>query len=168
MSPARTGITAWPRMGPEFEISPDHVNCGPVNRHARGQRARVGVEPWEQWQDRRVNVEQLIRPARNETCRQHPHETRKADDLRTGGVQGRVERRLEARPIGMSAVIDADRLRAERPGTLQSSRIGPVGQNEARRCRMAWSGHVANERLHVGASAGYEDCDAPSAHNSPW
>ena len=96
-----TGTTPWTRIGPSSSSGRTRWTVQPCTRDPRGQRAGVGVQAAEGGQQRGVDVEQPVAPARDEVRRQDAHEAGEADQFDAAARAGAsVERRVEGGSVG--------------------------------------------------------------------
>ena len=130
--PASTGITAWPRIGPQSSSGVTSCTVQPCTAiPAASARAWVS-RPGKERQDRGMDVEHPSRPGGDEPRRQHPHEAREADDLGAALAERPHHRRLERRPVAAEgAVVDRRRRHPQlrRPG--EPAGVRPVRDDEA-------------------------------------
>ena len=131
-----------------------------------GKGALMRMQTAQVRQQRRVDIENPAVPPFDEIRAQNAHESGEADEFDSRRPQARVERRLESRLARETPKVDRLGGDARFARRLEPGRVGPVGQHERDLGREVGPSRRRDQRLHVGAAAGYQDRRSnPPGHN---
>lgn len=154
------GHAGLAKEGACVKVSGDFVDSAARLGIARRKGAGVGVEARVFRQKRGVDVQHPPFESLDEAGAQDAHETRKAKDIRPGGIYAFGKQRLKPRTVfAERAVIDRRNRNAQRCRFRQ-----PFGRWIVRADKdglgVTAFGHIPKKCQHVGATPGNQDGDA--------